>query len=169
MLVAVDTGGTKTLVASFNRNGTLGEQIKFPTPQDPAEYTKALRSLLKETYSKEHVDAIVEQPFTPDFAALSAEDFITRVLKEGLGTSHVVTGFDFHFGRKRQGGPAYLMESGKRHNFGVTLVDAFRDEGVEVISSSRIRDLLAALGEAAIRGAQIEREDRAAALLHPGS
>lgn len=59
MLVAVDTGGTKTLVASFNRNGTLGEQIKFPTPQDPAEYTKALRSLLKETYSKEHVDAIV--------------------------------------------------------------------------------------------------------------
>ena len=36
----------------------------------------------------------------------------------------------------RQGGPAYLMAAGERHGFGVTLVDAFRDEGAEVISSS---------------------------------
>src|SRR5690606_22592349 len=41
------------------------------------------------------------------------------------------------------GGPAYLMESGVRHGFGVTLVDAFRDEGAEIVSSSRIRALLA--------------------------
>jgi riboflavin kinase/FMN adenylyltransferase len=34
------------------------------------------------------------------------------------------------------------MESGKRHGFGVTLVDAFRDEGAEIVSSSRIRGLL---------------------------
>ena len=52
---------------------------------------------------------------------------------------HVVTGFDFHFGKDRQGGPAFLMASGQRHGFGVTLVDAFRDEAAEVISSSRIR------------------------------
>jgi riboflavin kinase/FMN adenylyltransferase len=61
-----------------------------------------------------------------------------------LGISHVVTGFDFHFGKGRQGGPAFLMESGEQHGFGVTLVDAFRDEGAHVISSSRIRELLAA-------------------------
>ena len=49
-----------------------------------------------------------------------------------LGISHVVTGFDFHFGKNRQGGPAFLMAAGERHGFGVTLVDAFRDEGAEV-------------------------------------
>ncbi|RWF48568.1 MAG: bifunctional riboflavin kinase/FAD synthetase, partial [Mesorhizobium sp.] len=49
---------------------------------------------------------------------------------------------DFHFGKDRQGGPAYLMAAGERHGFGVTLVDAFRDEGAEVVSSSRIRALL---------------------------
>lgn len=89
-------------------------------------------------------DAVVEHPFTPDFAALSAEDFVTRVLLHGLGISHAVAGFDFHFGKNRQGGPAFLIEAGKRHGFGVTLVDAFRDEGAGVISSSRIR---LALGE----------------------
>ncbi|ETA72460.1 MULTISPECIES: bifunctional riboflavin kinase/FAD synthetase [Mesorhizobium] len=86
--------------------------------------------------------ALVEQPFTRDFAALSAEAFVTGVLERTLGITHAVTGFDFHFGKDRQGGPAYLMAAGERHGFGVTLVDAFRDEGAEVVSSSRIRALL---------------------------
>lgn len=87
-------------------------------------------------------DALVEQPFTKEFAQLSAEDFVTRILDSQLGVTHVVTGFDFHFGKDRQGGPGFLMEAGERHGFGVTLVDAYRDEGAHTISSSRIRDLL---------------------------
>ncbi|MCA0012696.1 bifunctional riboflavin kinase/FAD synthetase [Mesorhizobium sp. B292B1B] len=86
--------------------------------------------------------ALVEQPFTRDFASLSAEAFVTDVLERTLGITHAVTGFDFHFGKDRQGGPAYLMAAGERHGFGVTLVDAFRDESAEVVSSSRIRALL---------------------------
>ena len=88
-------------------------------------------------------DAVVEQCFTRDFAAQSAEAFVTDVLEGGLGISHAVTGVDFHFGKDRQGGPAFLMASGEKHGFGVSLVDPFRDEGAEVISSSRIRELLA--------------------------
>ncbi|WP_296746052.1 bifunctional riboflavin kinase/FAD synthetase [Mesorhizobium sp.] len=86
--------------------------------------------------------ALVEQQFTRDFASLSADAFVTGVLESNLGISHAVTGFDFHFGKDRQGGPAFLMAAGERHGFGVTLVDAFRDEGAEVVSSSRIRGLL---------------------------
>jgi riboflavin kinase/FMN adenylyltransferase len=86
--------------------------------------------------------AVVEQPFDRDFSSLSADAFVTDVLVQGLGISHVVTGFDFHFGKNRQGGPAFLMEAGERLGFGVSLVDAFRDEGTEVVSSSRIRELL---------------------------
>ncbi len=88
--------------------------------------------------------AVVEQPFDRDFSSLSADAFVTDVLVQGLGISHVVTGFDFHFGKNRQGGPAFLMEAGERLGFGVSLVDAFRDEGTEVVSSSRIRELLSA-------------------------
>ena len=95
--------------------------------------------------------ALVEQPFTREFASLSAEAFVTGILEENLGITHAVTGFDFHFGKDRQGGPAFLMAAGERHGFGVTLVDAFRDEGAEVVSSSRIRALLCegAVAEAA--------------------
>ena len=89
-------------------------------------------------------DAMVELPFSREFAAQSAEEFIERILVSGLGIRHVVTGFDFHFGKDRRGGPAFLMASGEAHGFRVALVDAFRDEGAEVISSSRIRELLSA-------------------------
>lgn len=88
-------------------------------------------------------DAVVEMPFTRDFAALTADQFIDDVLATGLGARHVVTGFDFHFGKNRQGGPAYLMDASKTRDFQVTLVDAFRDENGDVISSSRIREALA--------------------------
>lgn len=59
MLVVIDTGGTKTLVASFNKSGVLGNQIKFPTPQDSGEYTKLVRSTLQSNYDGQSIDAII--------------------------------------------------------------------------------------------------------------
>jgi glucokinase len=59
MIVTVDTGGTKTLVANFGRNGVLGKQIKFPTPKDPSKYVEVLRATLRENFSDKDVAAIV--------------------------------------------------------------------------------------------------------------
>lgn len=86
--------------------------------------------------------AVIEYPFDRTFSEMSAHDFIRAVLLEWLHASEVVTGFDFHFGKGREGGPAFLMAAGQDNGFGVTLVDAFRDENAAVISSSFIRRLL---------------------------
>ncbi|WLR96342.1 bifunctional riboflavin kinase/FAD synthetase [Shinella sumterensis] len=91
--------------------------------------------------------AVIEYPFDRTFSEMSAHDFIGAVLLEWLHASEVVTGFDFHFGKGREGGPAFLMAAGQDNGFGVTLVDAFRDENASVISSSVIRSLL---GEGAV-------------------
>jgi riboflavin kinase/FMN adenylyltransferase len=87
--------------------------------------------------------SVIEYPFDREFSQRTAEEFVQTILADWLGASAVVTGFDFHFGKGRDGGPAYLMAAGERLGFAVTLVDAFRDENAEVVSSSRIRDLLA--------------------------
>ncbi|MDN5819428.1 MAG: ROK family protein [bacterium] len=42
MLVAVDTGGTKTLVACFSSEGKIISSERFPTPQDQSEYIDQL-------------------------------------------------------------------------------------------------------------------------------
>ncbi len=86
--------------------------------------------------------SVIEYPFDREFSQRSAEEFVNSILVDWLGASAVVTGFDFHFGKGREGGPAFLMAAGKRNGFDVTLVDAFRDEGADVVSSSRIRSLL---------------------------
>lgn len=85
---------------------------------------------------------VVEHPFSKAFASQSPETFVADFLCGALGVAHVVTGFDFHFGKDREGGPAYLIEAGGRLGFGVTLIDAFRDDDAHVISSSRIRKSL---------------------------
>ena len=59
MLVTVDTGGTKTLVASFSEDGTLGTQIKFATPKKSSDYVDLLRETLLENYKGQTVEAIV--------------------------------------------------------------------------------------------------------------
>lgn len=96
-------------------------------------------------------DAVIEYPFDAAFSQRSADDFVQSILCNWLQAAEIVTGFDFHFGHGREGGPAFLMEAGRRHGFGVMLIDAFRDENTDVVSSSRIRDLLkdGAVAEAA--------------------
>ena len=59
MLVTVDTGGTKTLVTSFEQDGTRGELIKFATPEHVDEYVTLLRETLAAHYGTQPVEAIV--------------------------------------------------------------------------------------------------------------
>lgn len=96
-------------------------------------------------------DGVVEQPFTRTFAASRPDSFVEEVLVGRLCASHVLTGVDFHYGKDRAGGPAELAAAGRKHGFEADVVDHFADEGGAVISSTRIRDLLAegCTGEAA--------------------
>ena len=89
-------------------------------------------------------DAVIEQPFDKAFAALSPEDFVETVLCRGLSASHVVAGFDFHYGAKRAGTPQTLATAGDAKGFATTLVPALSDASGETVSSSRIRPMLAA-------------------------
>lgn len=84
-------------------------------------------------------DAVVYETFNSKFADLSAEVFIKRHLVENLAASHVITGYNFHFGKKRSGTPQMLQQAGQKYGFQVTLTDRFADHAGERISSSRIR------------------------------
>lgn len=59
MLVTVDTGGTKTLITSFEHDGTKGESIKFPTPARQDDYVTLLRETLQAQYANQPVELVV--------------------------------------------------------------------------------------------------------------
>jgi riboflavin kinase/FMN adenylyltransferase len=89
------------------------------------------------------VQAVLAQRFDAAFAALPADAFVADVLLNGLGTRHVVCGYDFTFGTRRSGNVEMLRAEGKARGFGVTVLDPVMREG-EIYSSTRIREALRA-------------------------
>jgi len=83
------------------------------------------------------VDAVITQPFTPEFANLSAHDFM-RLVSERLGLQSLWIGYDFALGHDRKGTFERLTELGTEFGYNVQAIDAVRS-GEEVVSSSLIR------------------------------
>lgn len=86
------------------------------------------------------VEELVVIPFDREFAALTAEDFIERVLVERLGAERVSVGENFRFGAKAKGDPGMLAS---RPEFETRVVPLVEVDG-EAVSSTRIRALVAA-------------------------
>jgi len=87
-------------------------------------------------------DEVVVLPFTPAFAALSAEDFVKHVLLETYAPAHVVVGFDFVFGAARTGNCALLRDLLASHGIGLSEVPPWKDTRGQVVSSTRVREAL---------------------------
>ncbi|ESR27493.1 bifunctional riboflavin kinase/FAD synthetase [Lutibaculum baratangense] len=95
------------------------------------------------------VDGVLQLTFDRDLAALTAEEFVSRVLVEGIEAREVVVGYDFQFGKGRAGTPASLVEMGRSSGFGVDIVSAAGNAGT-IFSSSAVR---ARLAEGDVEGA----------------
>ena len=88
-------------------------------------------------------------PFDAELAALSADDFITRVLVEALAARHIVIGHDFFFGKKRGGTPETMQAASAGRLWSHDHFAPVAEDG-EVFSSSAIR---AELAQGDVKGA----------------
>lgn len=82
-----------------------------------------------------------------DFEAvrqLSPEDFVTDFLRDTLGATAVVCGFNFRFGNRAAGSAADLCRLCEAQGIAVRVVEPVADETGGVISASRIRETLTA-------------------------
>jgi len=103
-------------------------------------------------------DRVLCLNFNRALAEMPAQEFIRKVLVEGLGVRHLVVGDDFRFGHKRRGDLAMLKEAGERDGFQVINMHTFNVDGSRV-SSTRIRKALAA-GDLATAGKLLGRSYR---------
>ena len=84
------------------------------------------------------VDVVVCLPFTRELADLTPDVFVEDVLVGTIGIREIYVGYNFAFGKGRQGSIALLQELGQRHGFRVHVVEPIALEG-RVVSSSIIR------------------------------
>jgi riboflavin kinase/FMN adenylyltransferase len=87
------------------------------------------------------VNILYELGFNHEFSLMTADDFVSTVLHEGLGARHLVSGQDFAFGHRRGGGTGYLAARAETLGMGLTLVPPVTD-AQGPLSSTRIRRAL---------------------------
>jgi riboflavin kinase/FMN adenylyltransferase len=172
--------GHQTLVATAKRlaQASGNEAVVLTFDPHPARFfapnlaPPMLVSLDRrlELLAQAGADAVVVEPFTSDFAALSADSFLADVLRANLGTHHVVVGWDFSFGARRQGNAALLESAGARLGMGVTIVPPVMVDGL-VCSSTKIREFVLegrVEGAALLLGRPYETTGRVVHGLHRG-
>ncbi len=96
-----------------------------------------------ELIAGEGIDICLVLPFNKNFAALSAREFVSSCLVEDLQMKHLVIGYDYAFGKGREGDYDTLKELGRDMGFEVDQLPAYAIEG-QVVSSSFIRDMIMA-------------------------
>jgi len=87
------------------------------------------------------VEKLYELNFNNILSNLTAEEFASNVIRDGLGLKHVVIGADFHFGKGRSGTADDLIRFGAQMGFGVTVADLI-EVGDGQVSSTAIRSAL---------------------------
>ncbi|SDR68966.1 riboflavin kinase / FMN adenylyltransferase [Nocardioides scoriae] len=88
------------------------------------------------------VDDVFVIPFSREIAAWTPQEFIDRVLVDGLHAAAVVVGANFRFGARAGGDVALLREVGRERGFTAEGIEL--DGGPQVWSSTYVRTCLAA-------------------------
>lgn len=133
-----DAAGLVTEVVTFDRHpATVVRPDSAPLQLTDLEQKLELLATCS-------VDRTVVIRFDAARAAEPAEDFVTEVLVGALGAKLVVVGSDFHFGHERQGNVELLEKMGEKLGFEVVGVSLKGDPSGVPVSSTRIRELLAA-------------------------
>jgi len=131
-----EAAGLRTVVVTFDRHpaAVLHPESAPETLLSVAQKTEALIAA--------GIDLVVVLPFTTEFAALTADEFVERVLVQGLVAQRVLVGSDFRYGAHGAGTVDTLRAAGERAGFAVALVDDVCELDGTRVSSTGIRHLL---------------------------
>nr|MBF0221497.1 bifunctional riboflavin kinase/FAD synthetase [Desulfobulbaceae bacterium] len=88
-----------------------------------------------------NIDILIIIPFTRPFAAMTAEDFVDNILISKIGVHELVVGYDYAFGKGRQGNIPFLQEQGRQKGFKVTVIEPYYVEDM-LVSSTMVRQLV---------------------------
>ena len=114
----------------------------FFAPQRPSQRLMGMRQKLQ-AFARAGVDVVYLVRFNSAFASLTAADFLQRILHDGLAAKHIVTGFNFAFGKGRGGDIRFLAAHAPHYHMGFTACEPVMDGDAVPISSSAIRAALA--------------------------
>jgi len=99
-----------------------------------------------ELIKKAGIDVLICIPFTQEFAAIPAENFVEDILVKRIGIKAIAVGEDYIFGKNREGNINLLKILGNKCGFEVIVINELHISKTysEKISSTKIRELVMA-------------------------
>ena len=94
-----------------------------------------------ELIERSGIDVLIVIPFDKEFAKTTADRFVDEILIKTIGVRELIVGYDYAFGRGRQGNIDYLKARGREEGFPVTVVEAHYENNM-LVSSTKIRELV---------------------------
>jgi len=113
-------------------------KVLSPSTAPPLLNTFRRKMELFEAYG---IEVVICAEFTREFAATPPEDFIGNILVDQVGVKEILVGYDYAFGRGKQGTTDAMAEMGKQYGFQVNVIPAFTLHE-EVVSTTRLRELV---------------------------
>ena len=113
---------------------------EFFTPDKAPTRLTSLREKL-ELFASHGVDRVYLFRFNKQFSQVTAQDFVEKILYQGLHPKWILVGDDFRFGAKRSGDFSLLVDEGRKLGFEVESMDSVMAAGIRV-SSTAVRDAL---------------------------
>jgi riboflavin kinase/FMN adenylyltransferase len=108
--------------------------------REPPLITSRARRI--ELLAEAGLDAVIEQPFSRDFAALTPAEF-THALLRDLDAKDVIVGYDFTYGRQRGGTTQTLQAACQETGATLSVVSPVSVTGL-VVSSTKVREFVLA-------------------------
>src|SRR3990172_10352139 len=137
----------KRVVEKARRKGGTGIVVTFePHPLkilSPGKCPPLIISFREkaELLEQAGIDILACLHFDREFAGLNPSEFVDKIIVEGIGAKEVFVGYDFAFGKGREGDTNTLKKLGKKFGFDVNVVEPIRVAN-KTVSSTLIRNLI---------------------------
>lgn len=123
---AAEQGMTPKILKLVTKDGDIFDKVE-------------VEDFLKDRFPS--IEGVEYITFSPEFAKMSPEEFVSEVLVKQMNVGYVAVGVDFRFGKDRAGDTDTLRELGSKYGFEVSILDKLKIEG-SIVSSSLIREKL---------------------------
>ncbi len=115
--------------------------ISFFRPNQPNDFRISSLAQKLKIFQKNQIDYVIILPFDQNLSEVSAQDFVKNILVKSLSLKHLIVGYDFIFGKNRQGDFKLLEKESKVFDFALSEISAIQNRE-ENCSSSLIRKLI---------------------------
>jgi riboflavin kinase/FMN adenylyltransferase len=111
--------------------------ISFLRPEKACDFRITSLAQKLKIFSEADINYVITLPFNKNLSEILAQDFVQKILVEALNIKHLTIGYDFTFGKNREGNFKLLEE----FNFDLTEILPVKNHE-QTCSSSVIRKLL---------------------------